>query len=71
MFNYYISLLKCRYISFQSIVEYLVITGPMGFDPTTCGSEDRRDILTTLRAQVRFVETSPISIELLVNRFCG
>ncbi len=24
--------------------------GPEGFDPTTCGSEDRRDILTTLRA---------------------
>jgi hypothetical protein len=26
-------------------------TGPRGFDPLTCGSEDRRDILTTLRAQ--------------------
>lgn len=24
-------------------------TGPVGFDPMTCGSEDRRDILTTLR----------------------
>ena len=24
--------------------------GPEGFDPTTCGSEDRRDILATLRA---------------------
>ena len=22
----------------------------MGFDPTICGSEDRRDVLTTLRA---------------------
>ncbi len=50
--------------------DYLLIAGPMGFDPTTCGSEDRRDILTTLRAQVRFVETRPISIELFVNRFC-
>jgi hypothetical protein len=26
------------------------MAGPEGFDPTTCGSEDRRDILTTLRA---------------------
>jgi hypothetical protein len=26
-------------------------TGPRGFDPLTCGSEDRRDIRTTLRAQ--------------------
>ena len=26
------------------------MAGPKGFDPLTCGSEDRRDILTTLRA---------------------
>ncbi len=29
--------------------QYTNQTGPMGFDPTICGSEDRRDILTTLR----------------------
>lgn len=29
---------------------FKVQAGPEGFDPTTCGSEDRRDILTTLRA---------------------
>ena len=29
--------------------------GPVGFDPMTCGSEDRRDILTTLRTLLIFV----------------
>jgi hypothetical protein len=29
-------------------------TGPVGFDPMTCGSEDRRDILTTLRTLPSF-----------------
>jgi hypothetical protein len=26
--------------------------GPMGFDPMICGSEDRRDVLATLRARI-------------------
>ena len=36
------------------------LAGPEGFDPTACGSEDRRDILTTLRAPALLIG-SPIS----------
>ena len=32
------------------LIHLLILAGPKGFDPLTCGSEDRRDILTTLRA---------------------
>jgi hypothetical protein len=34
--------------------QYTNQTGPVGFDPMTCGSEDRRDILTTLRTLLFF-----------------
>jgi hypothetical protein len=33
----------------------MILAGPKGFDPLACGSEDRRDILTTLRAPLIFI----------------
>ena len=36
------------------------IAGPKGFDPLACGSEDRRDILTTLRAHLATILDKPI-----------
>ena len=38
----------------QELFEPMWLTGPVGFDPMTCGSEDRRDILTTLRTLLLF-----------------
>jgi hypothetical protein len=45
------------------------MAGPEGFDPTTCGSEDRRDILTTLRAPCIAMAEAAISslIEIVMN----
>jgi hypothetical protein len=38
----------------------------VGFDPTICGSEDRRDILATLRARSsRIFKRGSISIDLM------
>jgi hypothetical protein len=56
-----------RDLSLQKAVLILNGAGPEGFDPSTCGSEDRRDILTTLRALPRDVfRIWSISIELLI-----
>lgn len=33
--------------------------GPKGFDPLACGSEDRRDILATLRAHASVELVNP------------
>ena len=35
-------------------------TGPVGFDPMTCGSEDRRDILTTLRTPLGCIKSAQL-----------
>ena len=48
MHKYYANILNIIYKSEpKNIVKFKA--GPMGFDPTVCGSEDRRDVLTTLR----------------------
>ena len=53
------------------IITYAVseqMAGPKGFDPLTCGSEDRRDVLTTLRAPAAIADAA-ISrvIEIVIN----